>query len=73
MTCGEVSLGYLYEQLGIDTDDALKVLGWNVSNTSSPEECWIDVSYELTTLDDGLEVRTIVFSEDPYPDFDLPF
>lgn len=73
VTCGEVSLGYFYEQLGIDTDDALKALGWNASNTSSPEECWIDVSYELTTLDDGLEVRTVVFSEDPYPDFDLPF
>lgn len=73
VTSGEVSLGYFYEQLGIDIDDTIKVLGWNVDNTASPEECWIDVSYELTTLEDGLEVRTVVFSEDPYPDFDLPF
>lgn len=73
VTCGEVSLGYFYEQLGIDTDDALNKLGWNVEYMFSPEECWIDVSYELTTLDDGLEVRTVVFSEDPYPDFNLPF
>lgn len=73
VTSGEVSLGYFYEQLGIDTDDALNKLGWNVDCMFSSEDCWIDVSYELTTLDDGLEVRTVVFSKDPYPDFNLPF
>ena len=73
VTSGEVSLGYFYEQLGIDTDDALNKLGWNADYMFSSEDCWIDVSYELTTLDDGLEVRTVVFSKDPYPDFNLPF